>query len=274
MYNIFLCKFLTALLNCASYISMGLLVLIAAERYFGIINPFRSGLSLLQTTVLTTLNVVVGLAATVPIFLYTTLTPRKQCKLIWPSRSSSIIYKVVECVLFTIVPAITLAYLYWKIVKTLKRSTQNLLKSNAMSFDLETKRIRDNERITAIVMTISILFVAMVFPNRILYLVRDVWQRDGKMSKQFEYFFFIFSYIVYSLHAVANPIIYSLMDRSFRRRTVALFTCQAVPRNKKDFMSTTRTRSCLSKLSTVQTREGSRQQKKSISKRTSTTRNL
>jgi len=275
MYDLFWCKCLTGLLNGASYVSMGMLVLIAVERYFGIVHPFRSGLSMLQTAALITLNVVVGVAASVPIFMHTKVTNGKQCKLMWPSRSKSMIYTGIVSVFFTIIPAITLGLLYWKIIKTLKESTQNLLKSNAMPISMETKRIRDNNRIMAIVVMISILFVATVFPNRVLWIVRDVLQRNKSLTKQFDYFFVFFSYIVYSLHAVVNPIIYSLMDRPFRRRVVALFKCHAVPRNKTDFARTTATRSYLDRLSTF--REGSKYHKhkeSSINQNVSTTRNL
>ena len=142
-------------------------------------------------------------------------------------------------VLFSILPAVVIGFIYYKIILTLRQSTKKLFRTSAVSFSTETKRIKDNERIMTMVITISLLFVVLVFPNRIFLIARGIMSIRGiEPPKEFFFTQVVFAYIVYSLHAVVNPIIYSLMDRVFRKKVIHILTCQRITGNRTDFLRT------------------------------------
>lgn len=238
VYNRFSCTLGHGVLNAASYISMGLIVMIAVERYLGIVHPFYRGISNMKLAFMLILNVGIGLSIASPIFMYTDLADNL-CTELWPSEDYAFYYGVVILVLFSILPAVVIGFIYYKIILTLRQSTKKLFRTSAVSFSTETKRIKDNERIMTMVITISLLFVVLVFPNRIFLIARGIMSIRGiEPPKEFFFTQVVFAYIVYSLHAVVNPIIYSLMDRVFRKKVIHILTCQRITGNRTDFLRT------------------------------------
>ncbi|XP_066934687.1 growth hormone secretagogue receptor type 1-like [Clytia hemisphaerica] len=253
VYSALSCKVGSSLLNTASYISMGLIVLIAVERYLGICHPFRTVMTKSRLVFLLLVNVAVGLLITTSLFLYTNLNVEtKQCEIKWPSKKVSLFYAIINLIFFSLLPALVLAILYQRIIKVLKSTTRNLFKTNSMCFNSEKRRIKDNERIMKMVVTISVLFVALVFPNRIMWIAKDSLELEGiRPSKDFHFAYVFFAFIIYSLHAIVNPIIYSLMDKTFRRKAINTLMCKAIPRNKTDIWANSNTHaSRITRLST------------------------
>lgn len=238
IYSRFTCTMGHGVLNAASYISMGLIVMIAVERYLGIVHPFYRGISTMKLGFLLILNVGIGLSIASPVFMYTDVS-ENLCTEVWPSRDFAFIYGVVILILFSILPAVIIGFIYYRIIQTLRQSTKKLFRTSAVSFSTETKRIKDNERIMTMVITISILFVVLVFPNRFFLIAKGIMSIKGiELPKWFYFTQLVFAYFVYSLHAVVNPIIYSLMDRVFRRKVIHILTCQRITGNRTDFLRT------------------------------------
>ena len=256
IYDRYTCIIGHTVLNAASYISMGLIVMIAIERYLGIVFPFYRGISNIKLGFLLLLNAVIGLSIATPIFLYTDIKD-SLCTEQWPSDDYLLIYGIVILIFFSILPAVVIGFIYYKIIKTLRESTKKLFRTSAVSFSAETKRIKVNERIMTMVITISILFVALVFPNRLFLITQGIMKIKGiRPPVWFHFTQVIFAFIVYSLHAVVNPIIYSLLDRVFRKKVAHILTCQSVSGNRTDFMRTstcTKTSRRLTRTSNIST---------------------
>ena len=246
MYGWVSCKLSTSLLNIGSLISIGMISLIAVERYFGIVRPFHNGLKRTHLFILTFLNFLVNMGMIIPLYIYTNLDDASICAEQMPKWWHSLTYTFFVLVFFSILPASVLSVLYWKITRTLKLSTNALIASKMVTSHVETRRILRNRRVMTIVITITILFVVLVFPNRIVWIIKDIVKKDDhtkRFSNLFEYPLYFLGTTLYSLQAIVNPIVYSMVDKSFRNHIHRLITCQRLPRKRSSqyFHSTTRT---------------------------------
>ena len=80
-------------------VTIGLLLIISIERFISIVHPFQRGASSKTVDVMIAVDVLLGIASAVPLFMYYEINELQYCRLKWPrgkARVDSIIYNIVQ----------------------------------------------------------------------------------------------------------------------------------------------------------------------------------
>ena len=226
LYGRVMCKVLTSANALTRLYSIGFILLISIERYYGIMNISQAkkiSRRLLHT--LTAINLLIGFISVVPILMYSDVDPQlNRCFINWPRKSlDSFTYNLYVTIFYFAIPAITIGVLYSRITSYLWRETRNNYALHCGDKTALSRRVADNKRVAYILVAILLAFVVCAFPSQLALLYMD-WV-DSKVSRKT---FFILSYIIlipYPFHYAVNPIIYSLIDKRWRREIWLVLTC-------------------------------------------------
>ena len=116
-------------------------------------------------------------------------------------------------IFYFILPVLTIAILYYRILKSVKMSATSMI----MCDHQRAIRLRRNKRVSVTVVALLVTFVCFVFPHRVIWIIHD---SNGlkNASEQMSHFATLFADIPYSFLVATNPIIYSLVNTRFRRQ--------------------------------------------------------
>ena len=221
IYERAMCKVMPALLGLSSSIDLGFIVIIAIERYVAIVHPLSGGVSRKHMYLLIVLNGVISMIAVIPLFIVNDIYDGK-CQENWARfGDSSLVYSWNLMVVLFLVPVLATTYLYYKSLQSLKQTLfrrEMLVTVNASS---RNKLIAENKRILLVLSSLLIAFVLFVSPNRIAWLVMDYMAPETTSPDVFIWLK-IFGLVPYSLHISVNPIIYSVVDKRFRKTAIHL----------------------------------------------------
>ena len=90
--------------------------------------------------------------------------------------------------------------------------------------------VKDNRRILTIMITILVSFALLVGPSHVVWLYYDYYGLN-RVSFETRLVLRLFCETTYAFHVAANPVIYSLVDTSFRKELVGLL-CNRGPRER------------------------------------------
>ncbi|XP_066913332.1 galanin receptor 2b-like [Clytia hemisphaerica] len=112
------------------------------------------------------------------------------------------------------------------VVKSLRKSQNHTRKT--FSLKEQSRRRKEDGKITMIISYLLISFAVLVSPNRIVWVLYD---HDVFKSVSADTLAYIrmAALVPYTIHACINPIIYSLVDKKFRGNLKYIFlrvTCQ------------------------------------------------
>ena len=229
-----LCTFLKTFRTMSSNVDLGFILIIAIERYIGIVHPFGGGASAFKIYIVVGLNLLAGFLAAFPFFLIFKINGSGICAEDWsifPARAS-FIYGWISNIFLFLIPIIATGVLYYRGLKTLKST---LFRQEMMLTLDETSRrnlVGENHRILRIISTILLAFLFLVGPNHLAWFIHD----NMTVPIRIEYYIFRVSMILYALHTSINPIIYSIIDRKFRRNVCFMLRNG---RRRKSFTTTT-----------------------------------
>ena len=134
-----------------------------------------------------------------------------------------------------IIPFIVLSVLYYRSLKTLRSITGSLIYSSNNAAQI--RRQKENRRILCIVVVLVVVFFVLLIPNYLSYflLYLKVPIATG-MRKAMD----IFTANVFPVHAIFNPIIYTLVDHRVRK-IIATTVCggKKLPRESSSLKTTT-----------------------------------
>lgn len=218
-YGLAMCKFLSAGVNWCQVTALGFIGIIAIERYIGIVHPFSKGLSRKWIFILIGCNFFSAILFVTPSLLYLKISRFGMCQEHWPAEYSSLIYTWSWMVIYFLIPIICIACLYYRILTVLINAAKVSVSGNDY---FQQKRVNDNKRIMAILVTVLVAFALLVFPNRLAWVIIEHIGVNN-VTKDTYRALNLFGFIPYSFHVAVNPIIYSLIDANFRQKVKVLF---------------------------------------------------
>jgi len=226
LYGRVMCKVLHSAQTLAVMYSIGFILLISIERYYGILNGSQAKkISRRVLHGLTVTSFLIGLICIVPLLMFLDVDPElNKCLIFWPQNSvDSLTYNMFITIFYIAIPAITICVLYSRITSYLWNETRNNYALHCGDKTMLSRRMADNKRVAYILIAILLAFVVCVLPSH-LSLIYMNWM-DNKISKTT---FFILNYIAlipYPLHLAVNPIVYSLIDKRWRQEIWLVLTC-------------------------------------------------
>ena len=148
------------------------------------------------------------------------------CSEDWGSQTNSLIFSWVSLIVTFIVPIAAISYLYTSIVRSLRCSQSHT--SRTFSKKDLSRRKKEDSRITLILASLLVSFAIFVSPNRVIWVLHDHGYFKQFSPDKLSYLK-LGADIPYTIHACINPIIYSMVDKTFRETLVFIFyklTCQ------------------------------------------------
>ena len=219
------CKLLIGFNDLGVLVAMGIILVIAVERYIGITRPLKRGLSKKKVIVALTINYVAAVAMIIPeMFVLNVTEERQLCTEKWSHKHSSLIYTYVLLVVYFVAPCLAIAYLYIASISALhgfvKQQPEDRIENPAEKHRMEERR-KDNKRIMLILITILISFICFVLPNRLIWVIFAHLGED--INNLTTSRFLVLKYIAlltYPFHVAINPVIYCVCDRTFREKII------------------------------------------------------
>lgn len=223
IYGDLMCKLLVGGADMGASLAVGIIVIIALERYFGITDPLRKHRSptankkLLLFLLLT--NLMISLAMAAPKMVFIGLKENvDKCDVDWETEWSSLVYTWVQEIFCFLLPVAVISFLYTISIIQLRRKTLERLRSDANNCEKQAKRsIKTNKRVMYLLICVLVLFVLLVIPSQLVLLVFAHVKDMSKFSRTEYSILKNVALIPYPFHVAANPIIYTCLDREFRK---------------------------------------------------------
>ncbi|XP_065648643.1 C-C chemokine receptor type 5 isoform X3 [Hydra vulgaris] len=241
LYGLLMCKVLSAVLAASANIAVGFIVIVAVDRYIGIVHIFSKTLNQTLLRVIVIINVVAGILSVLPPLLVLQVTNFETCEENWSSRKSSV-YTMVLFFVYYLIPVIALIVLYCIIIAWLKKA---YLKCKALNNAQKISRLKKNKRTLVMLISILACFTVLVLPNRAVWIIKDFYSLSNINDNNLFRFLKIILEISYGLHAAVNPIIYSVVDPRFQFQMKSFFNFLSKypkhedPKPSSDLRSTT-----------------------------------
>ena len=216
------CKFLPAFGQITITASSGILLILAMDRYCAIVMPFRGEFSFRTATIATVVNIVICFL--IYAHYMHTLVIEKSGKCIIPD-ISVYSYSIPNC-LFIILRLMIFACVFIftnaMIFTTLRRQREELTIK-----ELKVKRHREAQKIMRVLLVMGIVFVVMVFPRELFYLVYNISWIDSENGLNNPIAFRVNSWlkVMHTANSCANVFIYANMHDVYREHVMRLFKC-------------------------------------------------
>ena len=224
----FLCKSLSFFQDISTAVSILSLVVIAIDRYRGIVFPWRKPLmkpaKLCKVIIPLIWLVSMGLHA---VYFYTfrviTYDKKSYCTPSWAPKydpkNTQEIYYVILLVCLIAIPACILTSLYSVIIFNLKRS--RITTCRGPSNSMTSRRLQEDMKVARNIIAILIAFTVCITPiNVFAIMFYFVW--DFKIPCGMEGFGFAAHLILY-LSALVNPCIYYIFNDKYRQGILNIF---------------------------------------------------
>ena len=222
VYGLGLCKIMKSFLMLSSSIDLGFILIIAIERYIGIVHPFTGGASANKIYLMIGINIMLSLSMSIPEMVVHRLDENGICREHWSDyQNGSLVYGWITNLVFFAIPIVVTAILYYHSLKTLKSTLfrqEMLLSLDEFS---RKKLVNENTRILRIICSILLAFLLLVGPNHVIWFMVDNMEK-GTFSNRTINYMFLASSLAYAVHTTVNPVIYSIIDRKFRKNVLFL----------------------------------------------------
>ena len=232
VFGVSMCKILYSAISMGANVAIGIILIIAIERYKGICNPFCKGLSSHKISTLLSVNFILSLITVAPRLIILNVK-NCMCTEQWPhQRQDSLIYSCTTFVAYCLIPLVSISALYWKCIGTLNRSAKQQLQAVSSVRDVARGRsLQANRRVMKILIYLLAAFIGLTLPNKVKWVVFDAVDA-ARQSATFQRAFSIVGNITYPFHVAINPIIYSCVDQKFRSRVKELFILKMFKKQK------------------------------------------
>ena len=225
-----LCKLVFFLQDLSTAVSMHSLVVIAIDRYRGIVFPFRS-------PVITTKNckVIIPIIWVVAMglhgmYFYTSQLTKSEskwyCTISWAPKfeeKTQVIYFTFLSVVIIFLPLCVILTLYTLILIELRK--RKVSKNNAL--ELRSRRRKEDTAIMKRILILVLLFILCITPVIVSGLVfHFIW--DSRLPCDMEHLFPVTKFVFYS-NASLNPWVYIVLSERYRQGMKELaknFTCK------------------------------------------------
>ncbi|XP_026090423.1 pyroglutamylated RFamide peptide receptor-like isoform X1 [Carassius auratus] len=230
----FLCKLIPFLQVTAIGTSMLTMTCIAIERFQGILYPLhvRNSYFLCHAFKMLVAVWLVALAIAAPMWFVQKVEVKYDflfdvhhtcCLEVWPSQRQRRAYTTCLSVLVFLAPLVTMAILYWKIMRELwgKHKVHDVMFQMLPGSEI-SKITRSKKRAVRMMATVVMLFVTCWAPFHLVSLLLDYGQLDLDLDSEF-----LLVSVVQILgfsNSVCNPLVYAALNTTFKRDLLALLT--------------------------------------------------
>ncbi|KAJ7385076.1 hypothetical protein OS493_017441 [Desmophyllum pertusum] len=242
------CKMGMYVRGISQVVSVLNLVLIAVDRYVGIVFPLKVTMldrGRVRLTLLV-LTWIIPVACGVPHFLYTKVVKvddQTFCRLVW-DRQVNTTFNFIAFVLFYCLPLIAMIILYTLIVKTLRNRGPNTSSTLDKTQDqLANKRQKQNQKITKILISIVAAFFICWTPLCV-YLSLKMFHPGLVARDKCMVLVALFFYVFPTLSTTINPFILFLFSTNYRQALKSLtlqlcdlFKCRLSPHTSRRIAS-------------------------------------
>ena len=200
-------EFLFTTLHASAHIAIGFILVIAIERYHGIVHfNLRNILGIKKLIVFIVLNITSGVLSVVP-----TYTVRK-----WNGMYEIYVWFLIS--VYFILPSISITILYTKTIMWLRKNYAN---ASILNDQQHQVRLKENKRIFILLSSKIAIFAILLLPKNIAENIPNklycISIREFQINTAVAISRFI-GEVLFGLHCAVNPIIYSLVDRKYMRR--------------------------------------------------------
>ena len=233
-----LCKSVSFFQDISTAVSILSLVVIAIDRYRGIVYPLRKQFinpgKLCKIVIPLIWITSMGLHS-VYFYIFRTVTDdtKTYCALTWApkfdDRKSQEIYYLILLFCLIVVPTCVVTILYSAIILNLKRSRTARCKGPSSCVTL--RRSREDAKVVRIVIAILIAFIVCLIPiNVYAILIFFVWD-PGKVPCGIDNAGFAVHFILYS-NASVNPCIYFILNDKYRKGLLSILRLLHIAKNR------------------------------------------
>ena len=195
--------------------AFGFIVMIAAERYFGIVRTMQESFVEKRFYLLIFINIVYAFVTTLPILIFSKINDLRTCEEIWDVRSLSLVYSWFFLVVTFLLPIIMISWLYYQCMKTMKERLKNSFICNNGN---KLARTKGTKNMMKYVFMVLATFCLLVGPNKIIWVLSMYIDFSKKgLERRITDYIRLFPYM---FHVCINPIIYAISDKNFRRASV------------------------------------------------------
>ena len=213
-----MCKITEASLVFGSLIAVQNILIIAVERYQGILNPLGQMINA-HERVKRALVIAwfISIISCVPVLLVSNINEKGVCDSAptWAKyQGAQFAYQMYLLVIFGLMPLSLVCCLYGIVIKTLRKPKAGIgIFANLTEAEMHRRRATEMRIIKMLVAVVAAFFFC-VMPHRIIEVIL-CFKESTKMSLKHFFIVAYTGYLTYPLHVAINPFIYSLTDKEF-----------------------------------------------------------
>ena len=220
------CQFSCSIVLLGSLVSIGTILVITVDRFQGITKRIPENMRDNQwpkvaLRIITIWCICIG--SIIPTFISTEIDAQGKCREPWHKafgntgrQAYSVYLLLVSCV----IPAALMAIMHGMIILKLRKPIQFSGIYRNMQEAIVKKRNKQDIRIVKILVTIVVAFVICVLPQRIVWVVISF----SNLTPHERWPLIVSGYMPYPFQAAVNPLIYSIIDKDFRKELISLIT--------------------------------------------------
>lgn len=224
VYGLIGCKIISCAATLGAWVSIGVILIIAVERFFGIVFPLRRDMTDRRMVIFLFVNVLLAICFVIPRIIHLQIHPERLiCYENWMDQDLTYakVYDWSMFILYSAAPIIVISTMYLWIFRSFSRSLVRYKQDHSQYMErVKAKRMRSNKRSMVLLVAVLIAFVLCTFPNKIRWLILSIVSTSSASFKdemESPYFHTV-TEVMYSIHLAINPLIYASADYQFRRR--------------------------------------------------------
>lgn len=224
LYGNALCKILHGAKTFGPVLSIGFLLVIAIERFSRPLYDLKREVSRGVLYIVSGVNVVIGLLLVTPLLLVLSIEPNlPKCSTQWPGGSSdSLKYNISLLLLSIVFPTLFVCFVY--IWMTLKHTNNSSYIMRENTTEPLQKGSQEHRRMSTIIITILAALVICVLPNRAVWIYLDI--NNYVIGKDLYKILSYVALVPFPLYVAVNPIIYCIVDKTWRRDICNTLACR------------------------------------------------
>ena len=226
VYPPLFCKLIPPAQFTSSIAAEGTVVVIAIERYRGISHPLKVQWNKRDISLALMVSWIIALASASP-FVHSlrvaVVGGAKQCVEHWNDDDTKHFHAAYMYTIFTfignfVLPMLVLAVLYGRIIVMIRKPIDHV----PCFEQLFRKRRKKDIRITRLLIFVIVAFALCVLPNHLGHFINTKMELTSDQRYKLAYVMLI----PYPFQCVLNPIIYSIVDKKFRKDAFQILQCQ------------------------------------------------
>ena len=236
-----LCKLIRGSFQLSSLVSVGAILAIVVERFTATRKGIRSntpGNTWKKIVTGVCLTWIMALSSDIPIFMSTVIV-NEGCHEDWKEyfgKEFGKVYSIYLLLAFCLVPMSAIGLMNGMMILETKKPVKSSISYYSMLENMERKR--KDMQVVQVLVAITTVFFVCILPTRIMSAVSSFSGLES-LEKTDTWSFAYTLKLLYSLHVAVNPVIYGIIDKTFRNEILRILFCCEVKEAENDTSSLT-----------------------------------